>query len=203
MAILKGEYGDGTPCAFEITPITPAIDGERDAYNVTFYEEEAVIIRRMYNVHDWIDMGHYWMFRIAYTFQKASHIVTDQLGFCLSSFPATPKEFEYITLSASIDWLQVIMEARKTSENYEKPSKISLHLFMQTNFDLVCKDPNLQYEFARFQFCCSVEAAEDFGCSLESECEATRELRVRLGIPAPDDYDECEYEEGDTSNPEL
>ncbi len=176
MATLRGKVANGWLCSIEVTPITPRIDGPRDAYQVAFYENAKVVHNKYYDVHGW-QLGHYYMFRIARAFQHTSEIIDARWGFSLSPpFPAPEEYNQSLCLQEDIGWLEFVLWAA----THRGQPLLVVKAFAQTNPSAKTVLPI----FKRLSFTCSLETAQDFGKELEFECQSAKELREALDIPS-------------------
>lgn len=182
MALLSGKMYD-EEFSLEIIPVKPSPFGIKDAYRIRLRGNDNFIYDKVFQVPEDDILGHHWMYKISYAFQKAEHLITDYQQFSLSAYPGKP---ENIAIIADIDWLQVILEGKYKDKISGNLTKVLVRIFSLNDEE---KDGDqLQLPlFRRVIFLCSADEAIQFGRVLEDECLAAEKLRRELGIPHPGD----------------
>lgn len=164
MALLSGEMYD-EKFLLEIIPVKPTPVSVKDAYMVRLRGNDSLIYDKVFQVSEDDILGHHWMYKISYAFQKAEHLITDHQQFSLSAYPGKP---ENIAIIADIDWLQVILEGKCTDKCSGNLTKVLVRIF--TSSDEEKDSCQLQMSFfRRVIFLCSVDEAIQFGRVLEEE----------------------------------
>jgi hypothetical protein len=173
---------------FEITPVTPSLDGPRDAYDVTVWHDKVAVFQHQYNVHGWQN-GHWNVYRIARAFQHARRLMDVKADFGLYRHLADdPSYNEEVSLHLEVIWLHVVLRGC----TYEKKPNFLVQFFLWTNPDRdYAPNAPLSTQLTSFvgdEINVLPKAAVTFGKALESECRKAERLRKKLGLRHFDDF---------------
>jgi hypothetical protein len=191
MARLEGDLG-GDRCSFELTAIRPTPDGSKNAYHLALQDADSTF------AHIYDDPGedeevlsHYWVFRIAYIFQKASRLLRDTYEFRLTRSTRTDKK-DAISLQASSGWLHVTLEPKILAAGNKSFSHVYVQVYAQTDFE--SNENGRLPQFVRLVFLCTPEDAEAFGHALQKELDEAEVLRESFYV-AQEDSNEMQVKE--------
>jgi len=180
MAAISGIDQRGRAYRLSITPVTPALDGPRDAYDICFESGYGEFFSARGDVHGW-QLGHYHFDRIAELFRNAERVL-DLNEYDL--YPLMPSLYE------GLEWFHVIL---LPSRSKKSPDGLTVMLFVS---DFAQEGPETQdlydHRFVHFRFNTVVAIAQKFGNDLIRELNEARRLRIALGIATDDDVDHGE-----------
>lgn len=181
MAVLCGKdlvHGD---YVLKVEPITPTLDGPRDAYEVVLQHQGNIIYHRQHSVYNW-QSRHYYIYDIAFAFQSAARLLDQTFDFSIyeadSEHLRRPKQRS--SLFVSTDWLEFVLSGQ--INRYRGPF-IVVRLFLEEEKDV----SGVLVRGVTARFTCPPEEAEQFGRSLAEECRAAERQRVAKGIPECDE----------------
>ena len=178
MATLSGAIEDKS-CMFRLTVTAPSLEHPKSLYTVTFtcgdksFHTDYDVPPPSVEV-----LSIYWVFRIAYIFQKATHLLTDTYNFGLGRGKWADKPLEAIQLQTTTGWLHVTLEP-KIGPGHKKFSHILVQIFAQTDYE----EQNSNYaltNFVRLQLLCLPEDAVEFGKKLQEECLIAEEAQDQI-----------------------
>lgn len=171
MATLNGFDVHTIHKLFSITPVTPAPDGPRDAYDITLSpDDKGQTLSVRGNVHGW-QLDHYYFERIASAFAKVAELPGKTQGI---SICGSKEEPTVIYLNAV--WIHILVWSGQSDYTM---NRINVNIFLLDEF---YRERTGEKRFLEWGLSTTVEEARKFGDELMQELNEAKRLRRELRI---------------------